>query len=119
MRHKPIAGTVPDEKPKRFYFDWSEQWSGLNPFQRFNWRDFTLIKVQGELCSHTGRWELEVGLLGFNCCITYIYDHSFNQDMMSLKERITSKLEGRTGATVVDPLGVLDGLPGSEDSNHA
>ena len=77
---------------------------------RCNWYDFTLMKIQGEFAPYAGRWEFEFALLGVGFCLTYVYDASFSNEMMSLKERITNELAGRTGSDVQDPLGTLDKL---------
>lgn len=104
---RPLAGTG-DEKPRRWFLRCHEQWSGL--VSRCNWYDFTLVKIQGEYAPYAGRWEFEFSLLGVGLCLTYVYDLSFNDEMLSLQERITNELAGRTGCEVQDPLGSLDNL---------
>lgn len=110
MRPEAIAGTMPGEKHKRWHFDFFNQWSSLNPFGKVNWRDFTFIKIQGEYAAYSGRWELDLALLGLQVTVTYIFDHSFNDSMMSMKDQITNELERSTGCKVVDPAGALDRL---------
>ena len=112
--HRPVVGTAPGDKPRRFYFICNEQWSGLNPFQDFNWRDFTFVRLDAEHASYSGRFELNIGLLGVSCCVTYIYDQSFNREMLSLKEQIMDEIKDRTGCEVVDPTRALDGLRENE-----
>lgn len=107
----PVHGTASDEKGKRFFVQFYEQWSSFLKAGRQNWLDFTVIKLQGEYAAYSGRWELEVGILGLQWTFTYVFDESFNDEMSDLKSRIETDLKGRTGATeVVDPTGALDKL---------
>lgn len=116
MSISPVHGTSGDSKKQRFFADFHQQWSSL--IGRYNWYDFTLIKVQGEFAPYSGRWELELALLGLGMRLTYIYDHSFNEEMTGFAASLKSELSARTGATeVLDPLGVLDDLEKRSSDN--
>lgn len=105
MEHQEVKGNGPDGN-RRWYCDFQEDWSGLNPFHGFNWRNFTLIMVRGEYAKYSGRCEVELGLLGFTVRLTYIYDHSFNNQLNDARSTIESELRARTGAIeVVDATG--------------
>jgi hypothetical protein len=108
MSISPVHGTALGEKEQKWFCDFSQQWTDL--FGRCNWYDITLIHLGGESCPYTGRCELVAWFFGFGFTLTYIYDHSFNDAMVGLKDRIKGELEGRTGMKVKDPLGVLDAL---------
>ncbi len=82
----PVKGSGPDDGPTGWYFDWREQWSSL--FGGCNWYDFTLIKVQGEFAPYTGRWELELALLGVGVTITWVYDGTFNAQTRKLLDEM-------------------------------
>lgn len=86
----PLMGTGPEDGGKAWYFTWYQQWSSL--FSRgCNWYDFTLLKVQGEYAPYSGRWELELGLLGVNLVITWVYDDRFNREIVALAESIEAE----------------------------
>ena len=109
MKSKPVHGTTTSERKKSWFIEFNEELSDLWPWAGRNWRNFTLIKIQGELDHMTGRWVFESALLGLGMRITYIYDHSFNEKMMNEKERIIAQLKADTGAKeVYDPEGWLD-----------
>jgi hypothetical protein len=108
-----VRGTAPKERERRFFVDFGEQWSSL--LGRCNWYDFTLIEVGGEWAPYTGRFEFQCWLLGAGFRLTYVYDHSFNDQMTSVADRIKAELEGRTGAKVEDPFGLLDEISKRDD----
>lgn len=107
----PVQGTAPGERDKKFFVAFYQQWSSfLHPLSG-NWLDFTVIKLQGEYARYSGRWELEIGIVGLQWTFTYVFDQSFNEEMSDLKSRIEADLKGRTGAKeIVDPFGALDKL---------
>jgi hypothetical protein len=76
-------------KTKGWFFSFWEQWSAIFS-RRCNWYDFTLIKIQGEYAPYSGRYELELGFLGFHVCIQYVYDDTFNKEMQQLADDIES-----------------------------
>lgn len=82
MNIRPLRGTSGAERKQHFFFDFQEQWSSLLKPGEHNWLDFTVIRLQGEYAAYTGRWEVEVGLLGLMLTITYVFDHSFNDEML-------------------------------------
>lgn len=100
-----IRGAGPDkEKGQRFFLSFKEQWSGLNPFHPFNWRDFTLINIGGEYAKYSGRWEFECMVLGLGFQIQYVFDEAFNLECDDFLSQIQADLKARTGATtIVDP----------------
>lgn len=111
MSISPVHGTSDEERGKRFFFAFYEQWSAFLSLGTQNWIDFTFIKLQGEVAPYSGRVELEMALLGLHLTVTYVYDQSFNDDMRDMKGRIENELLGRTGATeIIDPTGALDKL---------
>ncbi len=71
MQVTPVRGTGKNEKRTGWSFSFYQQWSGL--IGRCNWYDITLIHVGGEFAPYTNRWEIELGLLGFNVNIQYVY----------------------------------------------
>ena len=79
----PLQGTGQGDSTKRsgFFFEFREQWSSL--VRRCNWYDFTLIEIGGEFAPYTGRWELNLALLGLGVCLTWVYDGSFNEEMLA------------------------------------
>jgi hypothetical protein len=89
MKSYPVRGT--GEKRKRCYATFYQQWSGL--IGSHNWYDFTLVHVTGEFDPSTGRWECELGLLGLNLTLTYVYDHTFNDYMDAQVEHYTKHPE--------------------------
>jgi hypothetical protein len=112
MPSREVHGTAANERTKKWFFTFAEQWSDFLHARKMNWLDFTLIKIQGEKCRMTGRYELELGLLGFNATVTYVYDPSFNESMLSLREQIGARIRAEHGqdVTIEDPFGALDGL---------
>lgn len=106
MSIRPVHGT--DDTPgKRFFLDFREQWTGF--LGRCNWYDFTLIRIEGEYAPYTGRAELSLGLLGFEAHFTYVYDDTFNKEMMSMRDQLIARIKAETGAEEVhDPTGGLD-----------
>lgn len=110
MGIRPVHGTAPGEASRRWFFDFGQQWTSL--FSRTcNWYDLTLIKIEGEYAPYTGRWELALGLLGFNLLVTYVYDTTFSESIADLRDEIVEGLKAKTGATeVLDPTGALDAI---------
>lgn len=64
------------------FVEFTQQWSSLT--RSCKWYYFTLIDVSGEFSPYTGRWEVILGLLGFNFRITWVYDGSFNERMLAI-----------------------------------
>lgn len=91
MKIRRLGGTVPGKKTTGWFIDFYNQWPALlNPFEKSNWYDFTLINIGGEFAPYTGRWELELALLGFKWVIQYVYDDTFNLEM---DERVKECME--------------------------
>jgi hypothetical protein len=105
MEMRRVRGTAPGERRQKLFFDFGEQWSAL--LGDYNWYDFTLIDLGGEWTPSTGRFEVVVWLLGVGMRITYVYDNSFNEEMLSMREQLEAEIKLRTGAEVHDPFGVL------------
>jgi hypothetical protein len=107
MRMNSVRGTSSGERHKRFFWDLGQQWSSL--FGHCNWYDFTLIEIGGEWARHSGRFEFEFWVLGVGMRLTYVYDNSFNEEMVGLADRIKAEIEAaHPGAKVMDPFGLLD-----------
>lgn len=104
-----VVGTGDGEEERRWFVQFYQQWSALVR-RNLNWYDFTVVLLCTELAAYTGRWELEVGVVGFQLTLTYVYDHTFNRTLKSEKDRLMCELEARTGLAVRDPAGVLDRL---------
>jgi hypothetical protein len=111
MKSKMVCGTDDEDAGRRWFVDFYEQWSGLNPFKSFAWRDFTLVNIGGEYAPYTGRFEFTACLLGLSVCVTYVYDRSFNERIVSVADEIRARLAAEhPGCTIADPLGALDEL---------
>jgi hypothetical protein len=117
-KSSPIRGTTGDEEEdnRRWFFKAGQYWTEW--VRRCNWYNFSFVKLDVEWDKMTGRWVLDVALLGFYAQVTYLYDRSFNDAMMSVKDQITAGLQAEhPGCRVEDPLGVLDELQRREDAN--
>lgn len=111
MSISKVPGTSKEDDPnQRWFFDFGNQLSSLNPFSQVNWRDFTLIRIQWEYSPYKGSCELDLAFFGLSMVITYVYDRTFTDELMDTKNQIMAELEGRTGLPVVDPTGALDRL---------
>ena len=96
-------------KPQRWQFDWHNQWADL--FGKMNWYDFTLIHIGGEYADYSDTIEVSLGLLGVSCTLTCRLRLDFVNEMASLKDVITARLnDEHPGVTIEDPTGVLDKL---------
>lgn len=85
-----------------------EQWSALFNPKLFSWVDFSLVHFYVEWAKYAGRFEIELGLLGLNLTVTYVYDNTFAKGLESMSDVITEELKARTGATeVLDPYNQL------------
>lgn len=91
----PVLGTSDNEKGRRLFVSFHQQWSGLNPFGEYNWRDFSLVHLGWEWVAYSGRWEVEIALLGFWLTITWIFDDSFNRDLKEQAAAAVAELEGK------------------------
>jgi len=96
LENKPLKGSG-TEKTTGWFFSFYQQWSGL--FGRMNWYDFTLIKIQGEVSPFTGRFDLDLALLGFSINIQYVYDDSFNKKM---QQEVADIESGKTKTVPLD-----------------
>jgi len=107
-RMTPVHGTG-GGSGRGLFIDIGEQWSGF--LGRSNWYDFTIIRLDGEYAPYSGRVEMSFALLGFDVRITYVYDDSFNKEMLSMKDQLVARLKAETGVeSVSDPNGALDRL---------
>lgn len=103
-----LPGSAPGEQRRAISFDFYNQWSGI--LGRCKWYDFTLVNIEGEFSPYKGSVEFSLALLGFRVMVTYTYDWSFTDKMMSMKDEIVERLKAETGANEVrDPLGMLPG----------
>lgn len=75
-------------KTKGFFIQGVEQWSQLT--KRCNWYTFEPIKVSFEKANYSGRYELEVIILGLGFNLQYVYDDSFNKKMQERIRRVES-----------------------------
>jgi hypothetical protein len=91
MSMTPLRGTTDGERRQRLFFQFYEQWSAFLHPGRMNWIDFSFIRLECEWDRHTGRVEIELRLLGLGGSVTYIYDHSFNDQMLKRIEEIKSE----------------------------
>jgi hypothetical protein len=110
MKFSPVHGTDPKEKHIRFFTTFNQDWSDL--FRDQSWSGFTFINLAYENARYSGRFEVEVGLMGCNLTFTYIYNNSFNEKLMSVKDEIIASLRAEHGDNIKieDPNGVLDKL---------
>lgn len=69
----PVHGS--GEKLTGWFFDFYNQWPGILRPRDHAWQDFrfTVIEIGGENSPYKRSWEVAVGLLGFNICVTYVY----------------------------------------------
>lgn len=105
-KSSPLHGTSDEESRQRWFFDCGQQWTEW--LGRMNWYNFTLARLDIEWDKMTGRWVLDIALVGFYAQLTYLYDDSFNREMVGMKDQITAALQAEhPGCTVSDPLGAL------------
>jgi hypothetical protein len=57
--------------PPSFSIDFHHDWDSLMFWQPMNWRNFTLIKIDGETNGYSKYLELEIVLLGFHLEINW------------------------------------------------
>jgi hypothetical protein len=116
----------------RFNLDLYNDWKQI--VGKWNWYEFTFIKLHFEWTKRQGSVELHIGLLGLTAVITYVYDFTFIDEMNAMKDDIESgKIGGPKpsdevkamlndmfpGMTVEDPTGALDKLDESEANKKA
>lgn len=118
MKNREVKGISSDERGKRLFLELQQQWTAVFSWKRQNWIDFTIFELSWEWADYSGRFEFVLGLVGFRFTATYIFDESFNDELMSTREKIERELRGRTGmpnAEIRDPHGVLKDLARYED----
>ncbi len=91
MDVRPVHGTGSGNAHQKWFATFRQQWTDM--LGSCAWYDFTLLKIQGEFAPYTGRWELELGLLGFEFTLTYVYDNAFNERMKDAVAEITAELD--------------------------
>lgn len=89
MKFQPVLGTR--ERTVGWFVDANQQWTDL--FGSCNWYDLTLLHLGGEWNRHLGRWELTVGLLGFNLRVEYVYDDAPIRRLMDMRDEHTASTE--------------------------
>ena len=89
MNIQPVLGT--QERTLGWFVYADQQWTDL--FGDCNWYDMTLVHLGGEWSRHMGRWEVEVGLLGFNLRITYVYDDAPIRKLLDMREEYIARTE--------------------------
>lgn len=69
----PVHGT--GEKRHGWFVNFYNQWPAVLRPSSHNWHDWalTVFKVAGENSPYKSSWEVELGLLGFNLTITYVF----------------------------------------------
>jgi hypothetical protein len=87
MKNRAVKGTG-GEKTKGFFFSFTNQWNQLRP--GFNWRTFTLLQIEVEEESFTGRVSASFALLGLVAEIQYVYDDTFNREMQEIMDGVES-----------------------------
>ena len=73
---KQLEEFASEKLVRKMYFEFHHDWDSLMFWQGMNWRNFTLIKIQGEI-STTKIIELDLAFLGFH----------FNIDWYRKKEK--------------------------------
>lgn len=116
---RELSGSAADEGDgtRRLYVTPSEDYSQF--LRRCNWYTFTFAQVEIEDDACTGRWRIDLALLGLHVHIEYIYDFTFTHAMRDRVEELKEGLKARTGATeVVDPFNELAKLGDKKENGN-
>lgn len=78
LEARPVRGT--GQRKTGFFLDFYNQWRAVLKPSNHNWQDWnlTLFKLAGENSPYKRSWEIELGLLGFNVVVTYVYRDTFD-----------------------------------------
>lgn len=68
----PSPGVPPKERTRGWFAHFQSDWNSFLP--GMSWRDFTFVNLRVEWAHYTGRFELQLVLLGLWLVLTYVYD---------------------------------------------
>ena len=90
----PVHGTSPEDRGRRWFLDFYEQWSGI--IRPCNWVDFTFVDFNCEWSKYKGSVEASLAILGLRVTATYVYDSAANRGATRQAEELLNAYKGQT-----------------------